>query len=126
MKYKKGDLVKIVSCDVNPYFVGKKGIVVQALQAYIPLYKIMVSGNIITDYATEDCLVPIGTSTIWHSMSEQPVKGEHIVIACPHSFYGIVLRTGGSQLKNENKAKYTKWCYVEDILNLANMEEEQQ
>ena len=59
MKYKEGDLVRIVSCDVNPSFVGRNGVVVKTLQADIPLYKVMVSGKTITDYATEDCLEPL-------------------------------------------------------------------
>lgn len=59
MKYKEGDLVRIVSCDVNPSFVGRNGVVVKILQADIPLYKVMVSGKTITDYATEDCLEPL-------------------------------------------------------------------
>ena len=32
MKYKEGDLVRIVSCDVNPSFAGRKGVVVKTLQ----------------------------------------------------------------------------------------------
>lgn len=118
MKYKEGDLVRIVSCDVNPSFVGRKGMVVKTLQADVPLYKIMVSGEIVTDYATEDCLEPLSANSIWHPMSECPTKGESIIIECEHSFYGIVLRRGGSRLKNENMAKYKRWCYVKDLLNI--------
>ena len=117
MKYKEGDSVRIVSCDVNPSFVGRKGVVVEALQADVPLYKIMVSGEIVTDYATEDCLEPLTANSIWHPMSECPIKGESIIIECEHSFYGIVLRCGGSRLKNENMTKYKRWCYVKDLLN---------
>ena len=118
MKYKNGDLVRIVSCNVNPCFVGRNGVVVKALLADVPLYKVMVSGETITDYATEDCLEALAANSLWHSMSEPPIKGENIIIECEHSFYGIVLRRGGSRLKNENMTKYKRWCYVKDLLNI--------
>ena len=84
MKYKKGDSVRIVSCDVNPCFVGRIGVVVEALQADVPLYKIMVSGEIVTDYATEDCLEPLSANSVWHPMSECPIKGENIIFQYLH------------------------------------------
>ena len=118
MKYKEGDLVRIVSCNVNPSFVGRNGVVVNTLQADVPLYKVMVSGETITDYATEDCLETLTTNSIWHPMSESPIKGESIIIECEHSFYGVVLRVGGSRLNNENINKYKRWCYVKDLLNM--------
>lgn len=59
--YKKGDRVKIVSCDLFPEFVSKVGIVELVLKVCGGeeakcLYRVNCNGQTIPHYATEDCL----------------------------------------------------------------------
>lgn len=55
--FKKGDKVMIVSCEMNPQYVGKIGKVESVLGTDDnALIKVSYKGNMIPDYATEDCL----------------------------------------------------------------------
>ena len=57
MKYKVGDKVMIVSCEMNPQYVGKIGKVESVLGTDDNvLIKVSCKGKMISDYATEDCL----------------------------------------------------------------------
>lgn len=57
MKFKVGDKVMIVSCEMNPQYVGKIGKVESILGTDdSALIKVSCNRKIIPDYATEDCL----------------------------------------------------------------------
>ena len=57
MKHKAGDKVMIVSCEMNPQYVGKIGKVESVLGTDDnALIKVSYKGYMIPDYATEDCL----------------------------------------------------------------------
>lgn len=56
--YKKGDKVVIVSCEMNPQYVGKIGKVESVLGTDDnALIKVSHKGKMIPDYATADCLI---------------------------------------------------------------------
>lgn len=69
-----------------------------------------------------DSLQEESESSVWHDMSEDAENGRNIIIIDPKDFYGAVLRKGGSQLKNHNKERYVKWAYIDDVINLSNVE----
>ena len=55
---KKGDKVVIVSCEMNPQYVGKIGKVESVLGTDDnALIKVSHKGKMIPDYATADCLI---------------------------------------------------------------------
>ena len=62
-------------------------------------------------------------SNVWHDMSEDAENGRNTIIIDPKGFYGAVLRKGGSQLRNHNRKSYVKWAYIDDLLNLSNVEQ---
>lgn len=57
-KFKKGDKVKIVSCEMHPQYVGKTGEIKSVVSGMdgITLYKVSCDGKTIPNYATDDCL----------------------------------------------------------------------
>ena len=69
----------------------------------------------------KNCKEP--ASNVWHDMSEVAENGRNIIIIDPKNFYGAVLRKGGSQLRNHNRKSYVKWAYIDDLLNLSNVEQ---
>ena len=57
MKYKVGDKVKIVSCEMHPQYIGKIGKVESTIGTDDnSLIKVSVKEKMIPDYATIDCL----------------------------------------------------------------------
>jgi hypothetical protein len=60
---------------------------------------------------------------VWHDMSEDAENGRNIIIINPKNFYGAVLRKGGSQLRNHNRKNFVKWAYIDDLLNLSDVEQ---
>ena len=69
-----------------------------------------------------DSLQKESVSGVWHDMAEDAENGRNIIIIDPKDFYGAVVRKGGSQLKNHNKERYVKWAYIDDVINLSNIE----
>ena len=53
---KKGDKVKIVSCEMHPQYEGMVGKVEKILGDKDTLIKVSCNGKMIPDYATIDCL----------------------------------------------------------------------
>lgn len=84
-----------------------------------------LENNIVVSIAAQDSweLVEEPVSNVWHYMSEEPENGKNIIIIDPKDFYGAVLRKGGSTLRNNNKKRYVKWAYIDDIINIVKKEE---
>ena len=70
-----------------------------------------------------DSLTQEPASNVWHDMSEDAENGRNIIIIDPRNFYGAVLRKGGSQLRNHSRKSFVKWAYIDDLLNLSDVEQ---